>query len=69
MNKVGDKSEDDWEEVDQSEYPVERLDDEPVKIDETQSAGDASDDKSAQSSRIIALDESHTSDNLLGKDW
>lgn len=66
-----DKSEDDWEEVDKSECSVERLDDEPVKIDEALSTADADETQSAsaQASRIIALDESHTTENLLTKDW
>lgn len=56
QSRSGDKSEDDWEEVDRSEGgPVENLDDEPVEVDKGPSPADV---QSVQSSGIIDSDES-----------
>lgn len=65
-HKTGEKSEDDWEEVDRSEGgPVESLDEEPVEVGKSSAA----DVHSVQSSGIIDSNESTTADNLLLKDW
>lgn len=67
FNKIEDKSEDDWEEVDKSEGgPIEKLDDEPVEVDQGPSAADV---LSVQSSGIIDTDESQSRENFLQKDW
>ncbi|OJJ44395.1 hypothetical protein ASPZODRAFT_121738 [Penicilliopsis zonata CBS 506.65] len=65
---IGDKKiEDDWEEVGHSEdEPIETLDDEPVEVDNAPSAADV---RSVQSSSILDMDDSHSSENLLQKDW
>jgi hypothetical protein len=62
-----DKSEDDWEEVDKSEDGrTEGLDDEPVEIDRPPSVTDV---QSVQSSGIIDMADSNSTESLLGKDW
>lgn len=64
---TGEKSEDDWEEVDRSEGgPSEKLDDEPVEVDRAPSAADV---HSVQSSGILEADEHRLASNMLEKDW
>ncbi|KKK15861.1 hypothetical protein P175DRAFT_0515633 [Aspergillus ochraceoroseus IBT 24754] len=63
---VDDRSEDDWEEVDRSEDGrTEKLDDEPVEIDRPLSPTDV---QSVQSSGIIDMVQSHSTDGFLEKD-
>ncbi|PYH48681.1 LRP16 family protein [Aspergillus saccharolyticus JOP 1030-1] len=60
------RSDDDWEEVDKSEDGrTERLDDDPVEVDRPPSATDV---QSVQSSGIIEMDGSQSSDGILSKD-
>ncbi|THD00230.1 hypothetical protein EYZ11_000280 [Aspergillus tanneri] len=67
QTKSDDKSEDDWEEVNQSEDGrTERLDDDPVEVDRPPSATDV---QSVQSSGIIERVESHSTESSVGKDW
>lgn len=64
---TGEKSEDDWEEVDRAEGgPAERLEDEPVEVDHAPSAADV---HSVQSSGILGADEHRLASNMLEKDW
>lgn len=66
-SKTGDKSEDDWEEVDRAEGgPSERLEDEPVEVAQGPSAADV---RSVQSSGILDEPVNHASENMLAKDW
>ncbi|RAL11251.1 macro domain-containing protein [Aspergillus homomorphus CBS 101889] len=60
------RSDDDWEEVHKSEDGrTERLDDDPVEVDRPPSATDV---QSVQSSGIIDMDGSQSSDGILAKD-
>lgn len=54
------RSEDGWEDVDGS---IERLDDDPVEVDKEPSIADV------QSVRSSSVDDVHSVDNLLEKDW
>lgn len=65
--KSDERSEDDWEEVSQTDDGrTEKLDDEPVEVGRPPSAADV---QSVQSSGIIDSTESHSSGSLLEKDW
>lgn len=65
-SRTEEKSEDDWEHIDDSEGGhIEGLDDEPVEVDKAPSAADV---QSVQSSGIIDTDES-SGENSLVKDW
>jgi hypothetical protein len=66
VSRAEDKSEDEWEQVDRSEGAEERLDDEPVEVDQAPSAADV---QSVQSSGTIDMDESQPAESLLHRDW
>ena len=67
LPRSDERSEDDWEEVDKSEDGrTERLEDEPVQVDGPPSPTDV---QSVQSSGIIDMDGSHSTEGSFAKDF